>query len=454
MKLTGIVLPSGNGWYALYNFFLTLSIPAIFLLLLANKRSRAGLLERFGVFSRDVSVASRNKLIVWIHAVSMGEAMAIVPLVLRIKETYPDSKIFVSTTTTTGRDVVLDKLSGIVEHLYFPLDHKAIVNRVLNRIQPRLFMIVDTELWPNLLHELSKRQIPTALINGRLSRRSYRGYMRIRPFMKHVIQAISLCAMQSHQDVERIQALGAKPERVLMTGNVKCDHKRPLANSQSETSLRMFIHSTGCNTLLVAASTHKGEENILLKVYKHLIKEFPSLGLLLAPRHLHRVPEVEAMTRSHGFVPVRKTIVVGDGQNGVGYSEDPVIKVDCSKRVLILDTYGELPRVFQFATIVWVGGSWVPVGGHNIMEPAQWGKPVFFGPYMDHLSEMAEIMVASGGGVQTSSFNEMTDRMAELLRDEVQRRKMGRAALQVVIDHQGALDRTLQAIYSLIPKQF
>jgi len=437
-----VASPSGSGWYILYSLLLTLGLPVILLVLLAKKRSRAGLLERFGVLSRNLDAVHDSNPVLWIHAVSMGEAMAIVPLVFRIKDAYPNSRVFVSTITDTGRDVVLNKLQGVAEHLYFPLDYVTAINRVLNRIHPHVFLFVDTELWPNVLRTLQRRNIPTMLINGRLSSRSFGGYMRIRPFMKHVTRSISLCAMQSNRDVKRMRALGANADRVLMIGNIKCDHEPPVPNPRIEQSLEMFVGTTpGCD-VLVAASTHQGEEEALLTVYKRLLDMFPSLVLLLAPRHLGRVSEVEALICSHGFVPVRKTLLSDDSQNA-----------SVSKRVLILDTHGELAAMFQFATIVWVGGSWIPVGGHNLMEPAQWGKPVFFGPYMDHVSEMAEMMIAHGGGIQVSSLEDMTQKMAALLRDKDKREQVGNAARQVVKDNQGALDRTLKSLRSLLGNQ-
>ena len=442
MKPTNIASPSRSGWYILYSLLLTVGLPVILLVLLAKKRSRAGLLERLGVFSGNDAVVHDGVPVLWIHAVSMGEAMAIVPLVFRIKEAYPASRVFVSTITETGRDVVLNKLQGVAEHLYLPLDYVTIVNRVLDRINPHLFMFVDTELWPNLLRTLQRRKIPTVLINGRLSSKSFSGYMKIRPFMQHVIRSISLCSMQSTRDVERMRALGADAERVVMTGSIKCDQELPLPNPGIDQTLGAFVRSTAGVDVLVAASTHQGEEDALLTVYHKLLEEFPSLVLLLAPRHLGRVSEVEALIRSHGFVPVRKTRVSEDGQSS-----------DALKRVLILDTHGELPAMFQFATLVWVGGSWVPVGGHNLMEPAQWGKPVLFGPYMDHVSEMAEMMVASGGGIQVSSLEEMTRKVADLLRDRGQCEQVGDAARQVVKDNRGALDRTMRALHSLLDGQ-
>ncbi len=439
MKPTKLASPRGSGWYALYSLLLTLGLPVILLVLFAKKRSRAGVLERLGVRSKNDNFTYGGNPVLWIHAVSMGEAMAIVPLVFRIKQAYPDSRVFVSTITETGRDVVLNQLQGVAEHLYLPLDYVAVINRVLNRIHPHAFMFVDTELWPNLLRTLQRRNIPTMLINGRLSSKSFDGYMKIRPFMRHVIQSISHCAMQSTRDVERMRALGAESERVVMTGNIKCDQELPVPNPQLEKSLGVFVGSArGCD-MLVAASTHQGEEDALLTVYKRLLEEFPSLVLLLAPRHLDRVSEVETLIRSHSFVPVRRTLVSDDSKNNVR-----------SMRVLILDTHGELPAMFQFATIVWVGGSWIPVGGHNLMEPAQWGKPVLFGPYMDHVSEMAEMMVASGGGIQVSSLEDMTRNMAGLLRDREQRVRVGDAARQVIKDNQGALDRTVRALHSML----
>ncbi len=443
MKPISTVPPNGGGgWYTLYSVLLTLGMPLILLILLAKKRSRPGMLERLGVSSRNVFSSHAGDPVVWIHAVSMGEAMAIVPLVVRIKEAYPESRVVVSTITETGRDVVLDKLQGLAEHLYFPLDHGAIVNRVLDRIRPHVFMFVDTELWPNVLRTLQRRRIPTMLINGRLSSRSFAGYMRIRPFMKHVTRSISFCAMQSQRDVDRMRALGVDAERVAATGSIKCDQTVLLSDPQMEQSLDAFVNDGVAGEVLIAASTHPGEEEALLIVYKRLLEEFPSLVLVFAPRHLHRVADVESVIRSHDFIPLRRTSLSEDAERPAA--------AGTQKYVRILDTHGELASTFQFASIVWVGGSWVPVGGHNLMEPAQWGKPIFFGPFMDHVSEMAEMMVGGGGGIQVSTLDDMTQRMAELLREPEQRHKVGRAAQQVVKDNQGALDRTLSTIYSVL----
>ncbi len=442
MKPVRIASPSGSGWYVLYSVLLVFGLPVILLVLLAKKRSRVSLLERLGLFFRNDGVAHRGNPVLWIHAVSMGEAMAIVPLVFRIKEAYPESRVFVSTITETGRDVVLSKLQGFAEHLYLPLDYVAVITRVLNKINPHVFIFVDTELWPNLLRTLQRRNIPTMLINGRLSSKSFRGYMKIRPFMQHVIQSISLCAMQSTRDAERMRALGADVERVVMTGSIKCDQEPPHLNSELEKTLGAFVKRAGGKDVLVAASTHQGEEAALLSVYKMLLEEFPSLVLVLAPRHLNRVSEVEVLIRSHSFVPFRKTRLSNDAPHD-----------GQSRRVLILDTHGELSAIFQFATIVWVGGSWVPVGGHNLIEPAQWGKPLLFGPYMDHVSEMAKMMVGSGGGIQVFSLEEMARAMAGLLGDRGQRVQVGDAARQVVKDNQGALDHTVTALRSMLDPQ-
>tara|TARA_B100000315_G_C14594521_1_gene597943 strand:+ start:2379 stop:3761 length:1383 start_codon:yes stop_codon:yes gene_type:complete len=450
MKQINIASPSVSGWYALYSFLLTIGLPLILLVSLAKQRSRAGLLERLGVVSRKSYVVHSAKPVLWIHAVSMGEAMAIVPLVVRIKDVYPNARVFVSTITDTGRDVVLNNLQGLAEHLYLPFDYVTVVKRVLNRINPHVFMFVDTELWPNLLHVLQSRRIPTMLINGRLSSKSFGNYMKIRPFMKHVIKSITFCAMQSKRDLDRICALGADTERVMITGSIKCDQELPVLNPQIKKTLSTFMRMAAGEDVIVAASTHSGEETALLEGYKRLLETFPSLVLLLAPRHLDRVSEVEKLIRSHSFVPVRKTMISHVAPDHVLATREGDAEIGTWKRVLLLDTHGELATMFQFATIVWVGGSWVPVGGHNLLEPAQAGKPILFGPYMDHVSEMAEMMIASGGGIQISSLEEMVHVIAKLLQNKEQCKWMGNAASQVVKDNQGALDRTLRALHGVL----
>ena len=270
--------------------------------------------------------------------------------------------------------------------------------------------------------------------------------MWIRPFMKHVMRSFSFCSMQSKRDVSRMQALGVSNDRVAFAGSIKCDYDRQNSDLQCVQVLQDFITQQGGNALLIGASTHQGEEDALLHSYKSLLEEFPSLSLLLAPRHIHRLEEVEALIQRHGFTPIRKTFIDELEKNHDAKARFFVNLFNTSKGVYVLDTHGELAALFQFATIVWVGGSWVPVGGHNLMEPAQYGKPILFGPYMDHVLEMAEMMVENGGAIQVFTIEAMTSEMAVLLRDQRKCDEVGTAARQVIENNQGAVDLTLQTI--------
>ncbi|HYM37860.1 MAG TPA: 3-deoxy-D-manno-octulosonic acid transferase, partial [Nitrospiraceae bacterium] len=365
-------------WYLAYNILLLLASPVILLILLGKKRCRRGLLQRLGLHLprglRD------GEPVLWVHAVSLGEVVAVTPLVHALRKRHPHDRIVVSTVTETGREAVEQRLTGVAEHCYAPLDFPWTVSRFVERLAPRAFLFVETELWPNLLRALYRRSIPAVMVNGRLSSNSFRGYQRIRPFLRQLLDAVTLCLMQSDRDAERIIALGARPSRVVKTGNVKFDQPLPDPNGVAGGLSRGLLGLRDGEELIVAGSTHPVEEDQLLSCYEALQKQFPSLVLLLAPRHIERASQVEASARARGLA-VQQRSTMGSGQTGDATMGRP--------RVVVLDTRGELAQVYQHAVLTFVGGTLVPVGGHNLLEPALWGKPVFFGPHTDHCMEVA-----------------------------------------------------------------
>ncbi len=423
-------------WYFLYNALLVLAAPVILLVLLSKKRCRRGVWRRLGLLPS--SLCGTEEPVIWVHAVSLGEAVAVVPLVQELRKRYPHDRLIVSTVTETGREAVEQRLKGIAEHCYAPLDFPWVVSRVVGFLNPRLFLFVETELWPNLLRCLDRRGVPCAMVNGRLSSRSFEGYRRVRPLIAQVLSHVRLFLMQSERDAERVTALGADPARVVRVGNLKFDQPAGQATATKAINREALgIHDDV--PLLVAGSTHPIEEEALLVGYGRVLTQWPKAVLVLAPRHIERAPELETVVRSRGYQVRRRSRMNGAAARPIGDSQ-----------VIILDTRGELAQVYGLATVAYVGGTLAPVGGHNLLEPARWGKPVLFGPHTDHCEESASVLLDAGAGVRVENGEAFGRQVAQLLRDGSARDRMGQAALRVMAENRGALERSLDLLEGLI----
>ena len=436
-------------WRLFYNVVLLVFSPLIVAVLLSKPRCRPGLLQRLGLQeSPSGQSASRNipptptPPVIWIHAVSLGEVVAVTPLVNELHRRHPTYRLVVSTVTETGREAVEQRLAGVAEHCYAPLDFPWVVSRFIERLQPCLYLFVETELWPNLLWYLRRHGVPTILVNGRLSTRSFarQQWAPVRSFYRTMLQTLSLCLMQSDRDVDRIVALGAEASRVRRTGNIKFDQPIPVIAEGGVTRAHLGLQDT--ERLFVSGSTHPGEEEILVECYRALVARCPSAVLLIAPRHIERAESVEAMIRARGLAVQRRSTM---GQVGVLRSTGP--------RVLVLDSRGELAAIYREAVVAFVGGTLVPIGGHNLLEPAQWAKPVLFGLYTDHCAEIADLLIQAGGGRRVLHAEELSQQVIALFSDDEERERMGRSARQVVEQNQGALQRTLDAIERLLSPQ-
>ena len=448
-------------WHLLYNALLLIASPFILVILLAKQRCRRGLPQRLGLESslsglpRPSGLSRRpdrpdrpnepdrpDKPVIWIHAVSLGEVVAVTPLVKELHRRYPDHRFILSTVTETGREAVEQRLAGLAEHLYAPLDFPWVVSRLVTRLRPVLYLFIETELWPNLLRTLHRQGVPTVMVNGRLSSRSFarQQWGPVRSLYRSMLQTLSLCLMQSDRDVDRIIALGAEASRVRRTGNIKFDQPMPAVVRGGMTRSSLGLEAK--DRLFVAGSTHPGEEETLVECYLALVRQCPSAVLLLAPRHIERVESVEAMIRARGLAVQRRSTI---GQAG---ALQPI-----GARVLLLDSRGELPAIYREAVVAFVGGTLVPIGGHNLLEPAQGAKPVLFGPHTDHCAEIADLLIQAGGGYRVSHQEDLTRQVIALFSDEEQRERMGRSARQVVEQNQGALDQTLEAIEKLLMQQ-
>jgi 3-deoxy-D-manno-octulosonic-acid transferase len=425
----------GQLMFGAYNIALAIASPVVLGILLAKQRCRRGLVQRLGFLPQTMVENRREGHTIWVHAVSMGEVNAVVPLVQQLKARDPHCHVIVSTVTETGKEAVTRRLEGLAQHLYFPLDFPFSVRKVMATIRPSVILIVETELWPNFLKMAAIRGVPCVLVNGRLSTDSFAGYMKLRPFFSRIMKCFSLCLMQSDRDVERVVALGADPERVVRIGNLKFDQK-PFMRSAHPIGVGLAPHEE----LFVAGSTHLQEEEAVLACYRQLLDVAPGLVLLLAPRHIERAQALETTIRARGFAVVRRTSL--DQQPGT-------VK---GPRVILLDTRGELAALYTQAAIVFVGGSLVPIGGHSPLEPASAGKAVLFGPYMDHFAEVAELLVSQGGAIQIQDSQEMAAALGALLKDRARLAQMGRAGQEIVRSHQGTVARTTELIAELLKR--
>jgi 3-deoxy-D-manno-octulosonic-acid transferase len=387
---------------------------------------------------------------IWIHAVSVGEVLTTRALLPELRQRYPRLRIFVSTTTMTGQQVARTSLPYVDEVFYLPFDLAFIVRRTLRLVKPRLFVVMETELWPNLLRVCQEAAVRTVLVNGRISSRSYPRYRLAKPFFRRVLPNVDRFCMQSEESARRIIDIGAPPDRVSVTGSLKFDSlELNLTPESADTAKVHPMHDRGRHRVLryfrisaerpviIAASTLRGEEEAVLEAFSRVRATIPSTLLIVAPRKPERFDEVERLARRGGWNVARRS----------------ELRVDDEPRqdVVILDTIGELAQLFQVATAVFVGGSLVDAGGHNILEPAVFGKPIVFGPHMQNFAEIAHTFLDNGAAIQIRHPRELEPVLVELLRDPVQRARLGAAARALVEANRGARLKTLAAIAQLLP---
>ena len=378
---------------------------------------------------------------IWIHAVSVGEVLTARPLVQDLRARYPRLRIFLSTTTLTGQGIARRSVRDVDEVFYFPFDLGLFVRRTLDLVRPRLFIMMETEIWPNLLRECRRRGVRTAIVNGRLSQRSYPRYRLVRRFMRPVLDGIDAFCVQSEESARRFIDVGAHPGRVTVTGSLKFDSLDLSANTMQSRArdrvLRYFRIAPG-RPVLVAGSTMKGEEAAVLRAFRRVRATFPNALLIIAPRHTERTDDVEALSQDEGFRTVRRTELAIDAEP----------RAD----VVLLDSIGELATIYQLATVAFVGGSIVATGGHNILEPAVFGKPIVFGPHMSNFAEIAEAFVSNVAAVQVRNEGELDEVMVALMTDPIRRARLGAAARAIVEANRGAKDKSMAVLSALVPQ--
>ncbi len=417
----------------LYSALHYLALPYIFLRMMWRGHRDPGYWERWGErFGRIPPLAAGPRTL-WVHAVSVGEVQAAVPLVRALRAQDADVRIVVTTTTPTGRERVRQALGNAVIHRYTPYDLPGAVRRFLERAGPDLVIIMETELWPNILHHCARRGVPVLLANARLSEQSASSYRRVAVTTRRMLATITCIAAQTRDDAARLVSLGAPPERVHVTGNTKFDVNLPASLAEEAQVLRRcFGVERG---VWIAASTHDGEEQQVLQAFDEVLEAVPDSLLVLVPRHPERSQSVAALARRFGHVTVMR-------------SESP--STCAGAGVFIGDTMGELPLFYAASDVAFVGGSLVPEGGHNMLEPAALGIPVLFGPHVHDVAEISERLAEAGAGRRVADKRALASAVVEYLHDANLRHVAGQRGREFVEQNRGALGLVMALIDQLI----
>ncbi len=419
----------------LYTFLFYLAIPFILLRLLWRAYSAPAYAkrwaERFGFFPPLIT----DKKVVWLHAVSVGEFIAALPLI-RYLQARGDLQLVITTTTPTGSERVRASLGDTVFHVYAPYDLPDVLGRFIRRVKPSLLLIMETELWPNTLASCLANNIPSILVNARMSEKSAKGYEKFSAITRPMLQCLSVALVQNTTDAQRFQRLGLPQSKIEITGNIKFDLTLADDLIVQAAELKKLWSNNGAHLTWIAASTHPGEDEIILAAYAECIKSplLASLRLVLVPRHPERFTSVVNLCANRGFQVVRR-------------SEKAVA---AETQIIVGDTMGELLLMFGAADIAFVGGSLVPNGGHNFIEPAVWQLPLLSGCHLFNFAEVAGLLENAGALILVTNAKELAQQIERLSLDASARKLQGKAAAKVANDNRGALEKTRNAINSFL----
>jgi len=375
---------------------------------------------------------------IWVHAVSVGEAVSIKGLVDELRKVYPHKRIVISTVTATGNKIAGGLVNDRDLLTYLPLDFSFIVRKVIKKINPCLFIIAETEIWPNLITCLYKQNIPVVTVNGRISDSSYSGYRAIKLLIRPILRRVRYFCVQSDTDGARLKALGVAKENIRVTGNVKFDINLDAPAELDVPAVRRKLWLGLDDKLWVCGSTHPHEEEIIIKAYKELLISFPKLKLLLAPRHPERGRDIGRLVSDNYFLPVFVSNISGSCPTCINHP------------VFILDVMGELLNYYSAADIVFVGGSLAKNGGHNILEPASQRKPVFFGPYMYNFRDISRLFLENKAGIMVHDANELAVKAKEILESSLLAKQLAERAYDLIAGNRGATKRNIEVIKQLL----
>jgi len=432
--------PSPGFAYAAYSaltsgLFLTL-FPPFWAYARLSGRHLHGLRERIGLYPEGFA-PSRGWPRIWIHAVSVGEVRAAACIIECVRRLLPGSSIVLSSSTATGNEAAHKVLSGVVTCTYAPIDFIGSVRRALDVFRPDILACVETEIWPHLIVEARRRSVRTALLNGRISVRSIGAYLKVRPLMRAALGHLDALSMISREDAERIQRLGAPPERIEVHGNAKYDHLRALPRAGlREEAIGLLGVRPGQN-VFVAGSTRTGEEAVVLDVFTRILKEDPGALLVLAPRHTRRVGEIARLITARGLVHQVRSQLGGGGQPRTA-------------QVVLVDTMGELPAFYSVATVVFCGGSMVPLGGQNVLEAAVWKKPVLYGHSMEDFAEARDLLETAGAGIAVKDADDLAQNALYLMKNPSFAAAMGEKGHAAILQRAGASERHAKVLVRLL----
>ena len=404
-------------------------IPYWGLKILVTGKYRKSLGPKLGRISEETITALKGAPRIWVHAVSVGEVTAAAPIITSLRERMPEACIVLSTSTETGQGMAHRVVTDATAIIYYPLDIPCVVKRVMDRIQPDIFVPVETELWPNCIRICKERGVRIVMVNGRISPRSFRRYRRTAFFWKGTLGRIDAIGAISRTDAKRLQAMGMEPSRTHVMGNAKYDGLAAGAHESLEEEIRRRLRIEPGSKVFVAASTHAGEEEIVIDVYRKLRARYEDMVLIIVPRHPERGEAVRSLIRKAGISDIISMTDINGGQER------------SDERVIVIDVIGELFTVYSLATVVFCGGSLVPKGGQNLLEPAAWGRVVLYGPSMEDFSGERLALEEVRAGITVRSGRELADRIETLLEDPDSLAKLGGRARDVVLTNQGAARR-------------
>ena len=425
--------------FFLYNLLLhLLGIAAIPVFLVKISKYKHSLRQKLGFFPSGTFDNCTGSPRIWINAVSVGEVVAVSSIIREVRKLLPDSSVVVSTGTVTGQKMARKLIKDASAWFYFPFDVPVIVKKMIDKVSPDLFITAETEIWPNFLRYARKAGVKTMLVNGRISVRSVSGYYRARFFFRKVLGYFDCLGMASEIDAERIKMIGAPENRVFVTSNSKFDTLAEQVLPVYEEEARRALKIGRQEDVFIAASTHPGEEEIIIESYKKLLVEFPELILVIVPRHVERVRDIEKLLKRSGF---DSCYLRTEYFSGKERQKEPVI---------IMDTTGELFKIYSVGTVVFCGGSLVRKGGQNVLEPAAWGKVVLYGPSMEDFSEAKQLLEEAGAGFTVKNAGEIVSVCRKFLNNPGERGRCGEAGRKAILGKTGAAIKSARLVMKLV----
>ncbi len=394
-------------------------------------------MERLGFVSPEKIQRLSGHPRIWLHAVSLGEVKVAASVINALKHILPDCSLILSTITESGRDLAEETFSRDIPGIYGPVDFTGSVRRSLSFVRPYVMVFLETEIWPTWLFQAHRMGMKTVLINGRISLKSVSGYLRLRLFFREVLKNFDAFSMIMEGDAARIESMGADPQKIKINGNAKYDLLESSVDPAAETEIRRLLNLKADDRVFVAGSTRNGEEEMVLDAYERILKEFHGTILVIAPRHIERTPEIESMIERRGLQCQLRT----DFNNG---------KEKRTKQIVIVNTFGELFNIYSIGTIVFSGGSLVPLGGQNPLEPAVWGKTVFYGPYMENFLDAKAILEAADAGVTVENSGVLADKVIWFISHPEELIRFGERAREAVLKNEGAAEKHARVIERLL----